>query len=113
MPIHGLVKWFDPKKGYGFLVGPDEQDVFVHYSQIRGDGFRTLNDGATVDYDLVHGSKGFQAENVFAQQVETPALASPPPAIAPTLAPAPAAPITQAEAQRLHAQTMAHNDPDA
>jgi len=66
MPIQGLVKWFDPKKGYGFLVGPDGQDVFVHYSQILGEGFRTLADGDAVDYDLVHGNKGFQAQNVLA-----------------------------------------------
>ncbi len=71
MPIRGVVKWFDPKKGYGFLIGPDEQDVFVHYSQIMGEGFRTLADGDTVAYNLVHGNKGFQAESVFPEPRET------------------------------------------
>jgi CspA family cold shock protein len=60
----GQVKWFDPKKGYGFIVGPNDQDVFVHYSQIEGDGFRSLKDGETVDYELVEGDKGLQAQTV-------------------------------------------------
>ncbi len=60
----GKVKWFDPKKGYGFIVGDEEQDVFVHYTSITGDGFRALRDGETVDYELVKGDKGFQATNV-------------------------------------------------
>ncbi len=64
MAIHGQVKWFDPKKGYGFIVGPDGQDVFVHYSQINGDGFRSLRDGEEVDYELTQGDKGFQAQAV-------------------------------------------------
>ena len=55
MSIHGQVKWFDPKKGYGFIVGPEGQDVFVHFSQILGDGFRSLKDGEAVDYELVEG----------------------------------------------------------
>jgi CspA family cold shock protein len=42
MAIDGKVKWFDPKKGYGFIIGPEGQDVFVHYSQIGGDGFKSL-----------------------------------------------------------------------
>ena len=65
MPISGQVKWFDPKKGFGFIVGPDEQDVFVHYSQIQGNGFRSLKDGETVDYELVEGDKGWQAREVL------------------------------------------------
>lgn len=64
MSIHGEVKWFDPKKGYGFIVGPEGQDVFVHFSQILGDGFRSLKDGEKVDYDLVEGDKGLQARDV-------------------------------------------------
>ena len=60
----GQVKWFDPKKGFGFIVGPNGQDVFVHYSQIEGDGFRSLKDGETVDYELVEGDKGLQAQTV-------------------------------------------------
>ena len=60
----GKVKWFDPKKGYGFIVGDQGQDVFVHYTSIIGNGFRALKDGETVDYELVKGDKGFQARNV-------------------------------------------------
>jgi len=64
MSTRGQVKWFDPKKGYGFIVGPDGQDVFVHYSHIESDGFRLLKDGEHVDYDLVEGEKGWQARAV-------------------------------------------------
>jgi cold shock protein len=60
----GKVKWFDPKKGYGFIIGDQGQDVFVHYSSIAGNGFRVLKDGEQVDYELVKGDKGFQARNV-------------------------------------------------
>jgi CspA family cold shock protein len=60
----GKVKWFDPKKGYGFIVGEQGQDVFVHYTSIAGDGFRVLKDGETVDYELIKGDKGLQARNV-------------------------------------------------
>jgi len=62
--VNGQVKWFDPRKGYGFIIGPDGQDVFVHYSQIQGDGFKLLKDGETVDYELTQGEKGFQAHTV-------------------------------------------------
>ena len=61
----GKVKWFDPKKGYGFIVGDDGEDVFVHYTSIVGDGFRALRDGEMVDYELITGDKGHQARNVF------------------------------------------------
>ena len=64
MPTSGLVKWFDPKKGFGFIVGPTGQDVFVHYSQITGGGFRSLKDGETVEYELVESDKGWQAKQV-------------------------------------------------
>jgi len=105
MPIQGVVKWFDPKKGYGFLVGPDGQDVFVHYSQILGEGFRTLADGDAVGYDLVHGTKGFQAQNVLAA-----ARADAAPAAA---AGEHAAAVTdESEAQRQHAQAAAADDED-
>jgi CspA family cold shock protein len=60
----GKVKWFDPKKGYGFILGSEGQDVFVHYTSIVGDGFRALKDGEVVNYELVKGDKGFQAKNV-------------------------------------------------
>lgn len=64
MPTRGRVKWFDPKKGYGFIVGPEGQDVFVHYSHIKADGFRLLKDGEWVDYELLEGDKGWQARDV-------------------------------------------------
>lgn len=60
----GQVKWFDPKKGYGFIQGPDDQDVFVHFTQIQGDGFRSLKDGESVEYELIKGDKGWQAQGV-------------------------------------------------
>lgn len=77
MSIHGEVKWFDPKKGYGFIVGPQGQDVFVHFSQIQGDGFRSLKDGEEVDYELTEGDKGFQAQDVHRQVSEQPAAEAP------------------------------------
>src|SRR5437899_10969840 len=46
--VEGLVKWFDPRKGFGFIVGPEGQDIFTHYTVIQGDGFRVLKDGASV-----------------------------------------------------------------
>ncbi|MFW6060616.1 MAG: cold-shock protein [Phycisphaeraceae bacterium] len=64
MSNRGQVKWFDPKKGYGFIIGPEGRDVFVHYSQIQGDGFRSLKDGETVDYEVIEGEKGLQARSV-------------------------------------------------
>lgn len=64
MSIQGAVKWFDPKKGYGFIVGPQGQDVFVHFSQIMGDGFRSLKDGEAVEYEMSEGDKGLQARDV-------------------------------------------------
>jgi CspA family cold shock protein len=60
----GTVKWFDTKKGFGFIIGPEGQDVFVHFSSIEGDGFRSLKDGETVDYDLAQGAKGYSATRV-------------------------------------------------
>ncbi len=67
----GKVKWFDPKKGYGFIIGEEGQDVFVHYTSILGDGFRALKDGETVNYELVKGEKGYQARNVDRPGAET------------------------------------------
>jgi len=60
----GVVKWFDPKKGYGFIIGPEGQDIFVHYSQIEGEGFRVLKDGGRVNYDAERGEKGWHATRV-------------------------------------------------
>ncbi len=62
--LSGKVKWFDPKKGYGFIIGDEGQDVFVHYTSIAGEGFRALKDGELVNYEMVQGDKGSQAHNV-------------------------------------------------
>lgn len=60
----GTVKWFDSKKGYGFIVGPEGEDVFVHYSSIEGGGFRSLRQGEQVEYELLDTPKGLQAGQV-------------------------------------------------
>lgn len=60
----GTVKWFDPKKGFGFIIGPEGQDVFVHYSAIEGEGFRVLKDGSRVVYDAQKSEKGWKATKV-------------------------------------------------
>ena len=60
----GLVKWFDPKKGYGFIVGPEGQDIFVHYSKIEGEGFRVLKDGSAVTYSAELTERGWHATKV-------------------------------------------------
>jgi CspA family cold shock protein len=67
MAPEGTVKWFNEGKGYGF-ISPDEgsEDLFVHYSGIAGDGFRSLEEGAKVTYEAAQGRKGMQAENVSA-----------------------------------------------
>ena len=63
----GKVKWFNPRKGYGFIATTDGRDIFVHYSSISGDGYKTLNEGDPVTFDVVEGDKGLRAENVVAQ----------------------------------------------
>lgn len=60
----GNVKWFDSKKGYGFINGPQGQDVFVHYSSIEGEGFRALREGDQVEYEFVQTAKGLAASKV-------------------------------------------------
>ena len=60
----GTVKWFSNEKGYGFLERPDGDDVFVHFSAVVGDGYRTLTEGQQVEFDIVDGPKGKQAANV-------------------------------------------------
>lgn len=60
----GTVKWFDSKKGFGFIVGDEGQDVFVHFSVIEGDGFRSLKDGEQVTYEVDRGAKGLLAKSV-------------------------------------------------
>ncbi|MCX7895686.1 MAG: cold-shock protein [Thermoanaerobaculum sp.] len=59
----GTVKWFNETKGYGFITQENGEDVFVHYSSIQGDGYRTLREGARVEFDVVSGRKGLQAAN--------------------------------------------------
>jgi CspA family cold shock protein len=61
---NGTVKWFDSKKGFGFIVGEEGEDIFVHFSVIQGDGFRSLKDGENVDYEVERGNKGLLAKNV-------------------------------------------------
>ncbi len=61
----GTVKWFNEQKGYGFITGEDGSDVFVHFSGISGDGFKSLAEGASVEYDIADGEKGKQAVNVI------------------------------------------------
>ena len=60
----GTVKWFDVKKGFGFIVNADGKDVFVHFTSIEGDGFRSLKDGEKVEFEETGGAKGLSAKNV-------------------------------------------------
>ncbi len=64
MPEKGIVKWFNESKGYGFIQRASGEDVFVHFSAIQGDGYRTLQEGAEVEFDVESGPKGLQAANV-------------------------------------------------
>jgi len=60
----GKVKWVNASKGYGFISQEDGSDVFVHFSAIQGDGFKTLDEGQEVEFDIIKGAKGPQAANV-------------------------------------------------
>ena len=60
----GTVKWFNSEKGYGFIAREGEADVFVHFSAIQGDGYRTLEEGQQVEFDVGPGRKGEEAQNV-------------------------------------------------
>ena len=62
----GTVKWFSPEKGFGFITQPDGPDVFVHFSAIQGEGYRNLDEGQAVEFDVADGDKGPQASNVRA-----------------------------------------------
>ena len=62
----GTVKWFNTKKGYGFITKDDGDDVFVHYSAINGEGFKNLEEGQEVEFEVQEGAKGPQAANVSA-----------------------------------------------
>jgi len=60
----GKVKWFDNKKGFGFIIKEDGQDVFVHHTAITGQGFKTLNEGEEVQFEIIESGKGLKAQNV-------------------------------------------------
>ena len=60
----GTVKWFNSQKGFGFITDENGKDVFVHFSAIQGEGFKTLDEGQAVTYDLTEGARGMQASNV-------------------------------------------------
>ena len=60
----GVVKWFDAKKGFGFISVPEEDDVFVHFSAIQGEGFKSLEEGQAVEFEVQQGARGPQAANV-------------------------------------------------
>ena len=60
----GTVKWFNAAQGFGFIERPEGEDVFVHFSAIQATGFKTLNEGQAVEFDVVQGPKGLQAANV-------------------------------------------------
>lgn len=62
--MNGTVKWFNNQKGYGFISDADGNDVFVHYSGLNMEGFKTLEEGASVEFDVIDGDKGPQATNV-------------------------------------------------
>jgi len=72
--IDGVVKWFDPKKGFGFIVGPQGQDVFAHFTMIKGEGFKVLKDGSSVNYDAVYSDKGWNATRIVRKESDDDSL---------------------------------------
>lgn len=62
--MNGTVKWFNAEKGYGFITDEEGNDIFAHYSAIQGDGFKTLDNGQEVTFDVVDGDRGPQATNI-------------------------------------------------
>jgi len=64
----GKIKWFDNKKGFGFISQESGQDVFVHHTSITGDGFKTLEEGEEVSFEVIEGENGLKAQNVQRQQ---------------------------------------------
>ena len=63
--VHGTVKWFNADKGFGFIAVEGQEDVFVHWSKIKTDGYKTLDDGQVVEFDVVDGPKGREAQDVI------------------------------------------------
>ncbi|NLC03613.1 MAG: cold-shock protein [Tissierellia bacterium] len=63
----GTVKWFNAEKGFGFITTEEGKDVFAHFSQIQKDGFKSLDEGEEVEFDVVEGDKGLQAENIVSK----------------------------------------------
>jgi CspA family cold shock protein len=62
--MNGTVKWFNAEKGYGFITGEDGKDIFAHYSAIIGDGYKSLENGQKVSFDVTNGARGPQAANI-------------------------------------------------
>lgn len=62
--MKGTVKWFNNEKGYGFIEQEGKEDIFIHYSNIKKDGYKTLKEGQKVEFDLIKTDKGYQAENI-------------------------------------------------
>jgi len=60
----GTIKWFDAKKGYGFISREEGEDIFVHYSAIQGDGYRVLEEGQKVEFEVIQGKKGLESRNL-------------------------------------------------
>ena len=70
--MRGKVKWFNPRKGYGFIDTGDGNDIFVHYASISGEGYKSLSEGDAVTFDVVEGEKGPRAENVNFKSAPAP-----------------------------------------
>jgi cold shock protein len=66
--VSGKVKWFDNKKGFGFILHDSGKDVFVHYSSIEGQGYKTLAEGEVVQFEIIESNKGWKAQNVRRQE---------------------------------------------
>ncbi|MGL5278289.1 MAG: cold-shock protein [Cetobacterium sp.] len=66
--MKGTVKWFNEEKGFGFITGEDGKDVFAHFSQIKKDGFKSLKENEEVEFDVVKGDRGLQAENIVSSK---------------------------------------------
>lgn len=69
--MKGKVKWFNTEKGFGFISGEEGKDIFVHYSHIRQDGYKSLDEGQEVEFDVIESEKGLQARNVEQMKPET------------------------------------------